>query len=209
MDGISNDNNLRYDVEIHRLVDATPDSKEFYFSACDVNHVMNHLCYRFVIYMHMQDRSCNVILDAHIRCYDSNKRGWGGLQNHFVKLMGAIFIVFFFVMGIEWNMIWKIVNYSKSRRKQLREIKDGKHSLDLLAMLTKWPLMSKHCRMVRESRVTVLWLEGVLCCKSIREYIRWLGGSLWAHSCDLLLSFWRWSLIGISPAMASIPYEVL
>ena len=51
MDGIGNNNNLGYDVKIHRLVDTTSDSKEFCFSTCDVNYIMNHLCYRFVIYM--------------------------------------------------------------------------------------------------------------------------------------------------------------
>ena len=41
----------------------------------------------------------------------------------------------------------------------------------------------------------------------MREHTRWLGSSLYACSCDLLPSFWRCSLMGISPAMALILYE--
>ena len=41
----------------------------------------------------------------------------------------------------------------------------------------------------------------------MREHTRWLGGSLCTCSCDLLPSFWRCSLIEMSPVMALIPYE--
>jgi len=75
MDGIDDDNNLEYVVEIHSLVDAILDNKEFCFSTCDVNCMIDHLCYRFVIYMHIHDRSYNIILDACIRCYDGDGRG--------------------------------------------------------------------------------------------------------------------------------------
>ena len=70
MDGIGDNNNLGYVVEICSLVDATPDSKEFCFSACDMNCMMDRLCYRFVIYVYMCNRSCDIVLDAYIRCYD-------------------------------------------------------------------------------------------------------------------------------------------
>ena len=36
MDGVGNDNNLGFDVEICSLVDTTPDSKEFCFSSASV-----------------------------------------------------------------------------------------------------------------------------------------------------------------------------
>ena len=41
----------------------------------------------------------------------------------------------------------------------------------------------------------------------MRKHMRWLGSSLCTHSYDLLPSFWKCSLMGMSPAMASIPYE--
>ena len=75
MDGIDDNNNFEYVVEICSLVDATSDSKKFCFSACDVNYIINCLCYRFVIYVYIQDRSCDIVLDTHIRCYDGNGRG--------------------------------------------------------------------------------------------------------------------------------------
>jgi len=37
---------------------------------------------------------------------------------------------------------------------EFKELKDGKHSLTLLAESIKWPLTRDHCLLVRESRVT-------------------------------------------------------
>ena len=62
---------------------------------------------------------------------------------------------------------------SKSRR-----AKGEIHSLCLLAMSTKWPLISEHCQLVSESRVTDLRLGSMLICKSMREQTRWLGDNL-------------------------------
>ena len=105
MDGIGDNNNLGHIIEIHCLVNAASNYKEFYFSTCNMNHVVNCLCQRFVVYVHMRDRCGNIVLDACIRYYDGGGRGWRGLQNYIVKLISVRFI------------IWEIVNYSKSRRK--------------------------------------------------------------------------------------------
>jgi len=83
------------------------------------------------------------------------------------------------------------ITLSLGENSEWRGIKDRKHSLNLLAMLTKWPLMSECYQLVRESRGTKLWVRGVLYCESMREHTRWLGGNLWACNCDLLPSFWR------------------
>ena len=61
---------------------------------------------------------------------------------------------------------------------ELREAKDGKHSLDLLAILIKWPLTSEHYWLVRESRALALRFEEVLKLESMSERTRWLGGNL-------------------------------
>jgi len=42
---------------------------------------------------------------------------------------------------------------------------------------------------------------------SMRFLKMWLFGSLKGRICDLLASFWRWNLIGMIPAMASIPSD--
>lgn len=42
---------------------------------------------------------------------------------------------------------------------------------------------------------------------SIRLLSKWLEGSLRGRISDLLVIFWRWNLIGIIPAMASIPMK--
>ena len=99
------------------------------------------------------------------------------------------------------------ITLSPGENSELRGIKDGKYLLDLLVMSTKWPLTSKHYWMIRELRTTALRFKEVLCYEFMREYIRWLEGSLWAHSCDLLPSFWRWSLMGTSPMIALILYK--
>ena len=72
MNGIGDDNNLGYIIGVYSLVNATPDSKKFCFSACDKNHVIDHLCKRLVVCMYMCDRSSDIVLDACIRSYDSD-----------------------------------------------------------------------------------------------------------------------------------------
>jgi len=38
-----------------------------------------------------------------------------------------------------------------------------------------------------------------------RVFSKWLSGSLKGHMSDLLEIFWRWNLIGMRPASASMP----
>ena len=68
-------------------------------------------------------------------------------------------------------------------------IKDGKLSLNLLAMLTKWILIRECYWLVRESRCMKFWDIDTLLWELMREHMRWLDGSLCIHSCDLPLSF--------------------
>jgi len=88
-----------------------------------------------------------------------------------------------------------------------RGVKDGKHLLDQLAISTRWPLTREHCQLERELRVTALRFNYKLSWESMRERIRWLEGKLYAWSWKRPLSFWRWRLMGIKPAKASILYE--
>ena len=53
-----------------------------------------------------------------------------------------------------------------------RRVKDKKQSLDLFAMSTKWPLISKYCRLVSKSRAIDLKFGRMLSCKSMRECTR-------------------------------------
>ena len=70
------------------------------------------------------------------------------------------------------------ITLSPGENSESRKAKDEKYLLDLLAMSTKWPLTSKHCQLVSESRATDLRFGEVLNCESMREHIRWLGDSL-------------------------------
>ena len=89
-----------------------------------------------------------------------------------------------------------------------RGVKDGKHSLDWLAISTRWPLTREYCWLERELRVIALRFDCRLSWESMREQIRWLEGNLYAQSWERPPRFWRWRLMGIKPAKASIPYEV-
>ena len=53
MDRISNNNNFGHIIKIWCLVDATSDNKEFCFSACNMNHMVDHLYNWSVIHVHI------------------------------------------------------------------------------------------------------------------------------------------------------------
>ena len=86
-----------------------------------------------------------------------------------------------------------------------RGIKEGKILLNLLSMFTKWSLIREHWWLVSESSEDECCTEDEPRDNSMSDQMRWLGGSECTRSCDLPPSFWRWSLMGINPAMALIP----
>ena len=86
-----------------------------------------------------------------------------------------------------------LIILSLGENSEWREAKDGRLSLNLLAMLTKWLLMSECWRLVRELRCIKFCDECTLLWGLMREHMRWLGRSLYVLSCDLPPSFWRWS----------------
>ena len=51
--------------------------------------------------MYVCNRSSDIVLDARIRSYNSDQRGWRGLQDYFVELIASGFIVFIFVTDIK------------------------------------------------------------------------------------------------------------
>ena len=117
MDRIGDDNNFGHVIEIWCLVNTIFDSEEFCFSVCNMNRIVDHLYNQSVVHICMWYQCSNIVLDARIWSYDGGRREWWWLQDYFIKLIGVIFIVFFFVTDIERKIIWKIVNYSTSRRK--------------------------------------------------------------------------------------------
>ena len=85
-----------------------------------------------------------------------------------------------------------------------RGVKEGKILLNLLSISTKWLLIRKHWHLVRKSSKAGCWDMDVLWGESMSDYMRWLKGSKYACSCNLSPSFWRWSLMDISLAIALI-----
>ena len=94
VNGIDNDNNFGYVLFAGCLVDTTSDGKKFCFSTCNVCCMVNYLCQRVVVYMHMRYRCSNVFFDASI-CYNDGciwRRRQ--LQCHFVELLRVFFVIF-------------------------------------------------------------------------------------------------------------------
>ena len=158
MNRVSDDNNFGNAINIWGLVDTISDSKKFCFSACDMNYMMNNLCDGSIMGVCMWYRCSNIVLDASIWGYNSSEREGWGLQNYIVKLLRAKFIIFLLVMSVKNDMIWEIVNDSKTRR----EFRMKRDKENLLAISTKWLLIRECCYLVRESREMELWTTGAL-----------------------------------------------
>ena len=94
----------------------------------------------------------------------------------------------------------------------LRGSNEGKTSLNLLSMSMMCPLMRPCWCLVSELSNNEWWwgwegMLGMLEPLPINNLRMWLAGREWALNWDLLLSFCRCKWIGISPAIASMPYE--
>ena len=85
--------------------------------------------------------------------------------------------------------------------------KEGNIPYNLLFESTKCPLMLDLWWLVRDLSDTECWHLGELKSESISVWIRWLGESVSVCNYNLPTSFWRWSLIGMRPTIASISSE--
>jgi len=206
MNRVSDNDDLGNVIVIWGLVDTAPYGKKFSFSAGDVNHVMDSLGDGVIMGVYVQYWYSNVVLDANISDYNGGRRETWCLDDHVVKLMSANFIVLLFAMYIKRSEKLLIILWPQESS-GWREVKKRKFSLNLLSISTKWLLMREHWHLVRESSKAGCWDMDALWGKSISDWMRWLGESECAHSCDLLLSFWRWSLIDTRLAMALIPND--
>ena len=75
----------------------------------------------------------------------------------------------------------------------------------LLLVSTKWPLIFLLWWLVKLDRKEGWGLLGDPKKESMSEWMIWFGRRARAHSCTLPPSFLKWSLIGISSAIVSIP----
>ena len=93
--GMNGIGNFGYVLFTAYLVDTASDGKKFCFSAHDICCMVNHLCQRVVVCMHMRYRCSNVFFDTSI-CYD-NGCVWRRrrLQCQFIELLVAFIVVFF------------------------------------------------------------------------------------------------------------------
>jgi len=64
MDEIHDNNNFRYVLEMGCLINAVSDSKEFSFSASNVDHMVKSFDDWPIVNMNMCYRRCNIVLDT-------------------------------------------------------------------------------------------------------------------------------------------------
>jgi len=78
VNGISYDYDLGDTIDGAGLVDTTPDCKQFCFSACHKQSMVNGLGERAICYVDVRDRCSNVVFDASI-CYHESRLERGGV----------------------------------------------------------------------------------------------------------------------------------
>ena len=96
MDGVGYDNNFRDIINWACLIETASDSKKFSFCTCYEGSVMNCFDNWSIEWMYMQDRCCNIILDASIGDYEGREGIRRATKNHFVKFLTPKFVLIFF-----------------------------------------------------------------------------------------------------------------
>ena len=84
VNGVSDDNDFGDVFLVAGLINVASDSKEFRFSAGDKGHMMNCFDQRLVTYVDVQNRSGDIILDAHVGNNNHCVGGRGSLNSHVV-----------------------------------------------------------------------------------------------------------------------------
>ena len=69
MDGIRDNNDFRYVLEIGCLINTASDSKEFSFSASNVDCMVKSFDDQPIVNMNMRYRQCNIVFDTGICDY--------------------------------------------------------------------------------------------------------------------------------------------
>ena len=84
MNGVGDDNDFKDVCFVASLVNTTFNNKKFCFCAGDKGCIKNYLDQRLVMYVDMQDRSGDVVLDTSIRNYNCHVWRHGRLNSHIV-----------------------------------------------------------------------------------------------------------------------------
>ena len=114
---------------------------------------------------------------------------------------------FFLLAKLKENFSGKLLTILEPRRSSgWRGENNGKILYSLLFESIRWPLMMVLWQFVSMLIEWEMGLLGRLERSSMSVLMRWLVGSARGHNWDLLASFWRWNLIGMSPVIASISF---
>ena len=81
-------------------------------------------------------------------------------------------------------------------------LKNGNTLLYQLSISTKWPLIHLYCCLIKVLSDKVCCINGKFGLASKREQRMWFNERKCEQSCNLSLSFCKWRLMGIKPAIA-------
>ena len=73
------------------MVDTASDGKEFGFRDCNIDHMVESFDHRFVVYINVCYRCCDIVLDTGISYHESNGQGVGGFNSKGIELLNARF----------------------------------------------------------------------------------------------------------------------
>ena len=112
MNRVYDNYNFPNTLKIDSLIYTTSYSKQFSFSSCDINYMMDCFDDLFVMNIYMSNECNNLILYAGIRYYKSN---WGiqrGSKSNIVKGSNMCFKIFvtLFTWSMKGKMIWEDVD---------------------------------------------------------------------------------------------------
>ena len=99
-------------LKIGNLIYTTSYSKQFSFSSCDINYVIDWFDDLFVMNIDMRDGSSNLISYAGIRYHKSNQGIQRGSKSDIVKglnMYSEIFVALF-TWSVKRKMIWEDIN---------------------------------------------------------------------------------------------------
>lgn len=85
-----------------------------------------------------------------------------------------------------------------------RESNEGNTLLYWLSISTMWPLMYSHCYLIKKLSDKACYIDSRFGLASMREYRMWLARRECIWSYNLPLSFYKWRLMEINPAIASM-----
>ena len=91
VDWVSDDNNFGDILQMQRLVNTASNGKKFHFSACDIDSLMKHFDYQFVVNIYVCNRRSDVVFDTCICNHEYSRWRIWWFDCYIIKLLDPIF----------------------------------------------------------------------------------------------------------------------